>query len=227
MARNWGVPDWTDERAYRHYARLPADALRWEFLRRHPTYRKAWIAHNEGAAATAVEPDWQREFGIERLWDPASENAPLFLASEVLFVPYGADDDPEIFARSVDFALRAGRSGYVLAIIDPSVPIDENLKAIKGAYLEQLADWDIKIVKTKDQSGDAPRFLRILDGRNAGVTLKNIGLQFDEENRKSGQEDFSAQGIVNRQKRAWALAEKLTGVPWPESDRSKRGPSEV
>jgi len=122
MDRDWGVPDWKNEPAYRSSAYLSEAEMRWEFLRRNPTYRQAWITHSNGLEHKNF--DWQFEFGTELPWDPARPEVPSFVQKHFLYVPFGSDDD-DLRSRAIEFIASAGRSGYVLARIDPSISFEQ------------------------------------------------------------------------------------------------------
>ena len=220
MHRDWGIPDWHDGAAYKSSEFFSVEALRWEFLRRHPVYRAAWKVHLEGPRAKCFNFDWQREFGLIAPWEPANRAVPKFMQKQILFVPYGVDDDPEETKRAFDFVVAAGRSGHILAVMDPCLSKEENIRGIEEAYKSLLCEWGETRKPTRLNSGPVPRYLRVLDARDPDAKTRarhsDIADQFSDEG--DGDDAPTDGAIIQMQSRARDLAEKLTGIPWPRDD---------
>jgi hypothetical protein len=89
---SWGVPDWRDEGAYPKPDDLNSNDWRWEFTRRRPDYREAWLLYAEKTyranveiAQTLLEDDPKKRNLLENIDDPdfhACRRNPAEMAAE-------------------------------------------------------------------------------------------------------------------------------------------------
>lgn len=188
----WGTPDW------RHAAQYPIPSTtslrqwRWEFTRRRSDYRENWLLHfascyqrdvttyanircPEGVVSwgdhfshVANCPNIDFGYGTGgTLIDPAERLCPI-----------------PIFFRRVGGVLEMNDLKYyrpkevdeiVLYKFDLRVPLAEQIKSAEQ-HLKLLQEEKGIVVETKRrQVSKWPRYLRIIDARDAGVPYEEIG----------------------------------------------------
>src|SRR6516165_10294572 len=93
----WGIPDWTNPKFYPNEA---TDRVwRWEFLRRRPDYREAWVSlsakanrivERGGVRYAMGDPDELRlRFGVSVVHDPTRPMSDQELLFGGVFTPPG------------------------------------------------------------------------------------------------------------------------------------------
>ncbi|MFC3682952.1 DNA -binding domain-containing protein [Hydrogenophaga luteola] len=96
-------PPWHASAAYLYVLHLDGPALAWEYLRRHPGYRLAWLTQDSGTAKT---------WGLRTLEDPAldaREALPDWLNARACAIRVIPDDDPAREASPFVFWRLPGR----------------------------------------------------------------------------------------------------------------------
>ena len=167
----WGTPDWRDAPAYDYVLKLSPELRRWEFLRRLPEYRAAWLAL--GAAGSA--------FGLKNMLDPALNahelmQRPHFLDWQLSGGPLALP--PPSLKSLVDVPLHAQRdelarhlgtavlnlldAGYVIFSVDPEKPA--------GKQAEQIQRW---IVTHQQEQRAAAASERAASGHSAAKSRAN------------------------------------------------------
>jgi hypothetical protein len=150
------LADWRDRFAYPLTHDGPR-AIAWACLRRSPEYRRAWLARDPRAAT---------RFGVERMADPASANAPRFLGT-------CAD-----LAYTWDAASCAAGGALLWVALDPRKPTAEQLVSAARLASEELARAHRADPKLRLPRVPAfPKILlalRAFDARAAGVSDATI-----------------------------------------------------
>ncbi len=199
-AAEFGLPDWRGIDGYSGYMTWDLHRWRWEFVRRNPRVREAFhasaeeshqellswdeyetIAPGEGRApqepgfwALPPEPNF---FGMQGIPNPSISEQPFL---DTLFGPslFSSAKPPKILRGSVsdlsDFAQGPQQvyclSHQVIAIVDLTVPLDEQWKKIK----EQLSP--MMLTRSRRLVSEAKRLqhLRVLDAREDKASWKQI-----------------------------------------------------
>lgn len=204
----WGIPDWTEAKAYPNPEDTTDLVWRWEFLRRRPDYRDAW----EGRANTVLE--WlapyatvvadadtasrlltrQLKFGVSILHDPGHPMSDEELREATVFdaeafgiatpirldtlIPLTASLGP----TALDVLCWKRQALQAAGMVDYQFHLAEPLgPQIKRARIE-LGRRQAAIFGTKNTSRPRrhnwPMFLRALDARDSSATYAEMAVKF-------------------------------------------------
>lgn len=203
----WKVLDWTKPEPYERYSTFDFQHIRWEFLRRTPQYRIAWV-RTALKLDLFVPLDWEREFSLSYRADPRSSKPPTFTDTDFMVSPYLGKDGPG--APVVDFVEVAHGRGYVLAMINPALPLSELQTLIGREFREWARDngYDTKSIKLNSQY--YAQHLRLIDARSTGMTFASLSMH-------PSYEDFMyTDNIIGKKwKDAQRASWKICGVPRP------------
>jgi hypothetical protein len=194
----WGIPDWTNERAYGATKCWSESRWRWEFTRRRQDCRKDFLGHKdetyrlwEGFYArspkakqrrmlrpdepgfTADVFDCCKKYGLLGLPNPAIGDQPssvlrFLKAGRSLIIGRGN-------ARSHDMTMIRLYERNVAVVIDLTAPIGKQLAGIR-----QLLEWQQRkkighLVRSgKKHAAKWLTYLRVLDARESGASLSQI-----------------------------------------------------
>ena len=174
----WNLPDWRNPAEYPSVKRTSDFAWRWEFLRRHPSYRRIWLAYQSNQASwnkrrsndkTRAE-ELARRFQIDRLYSPACRHNQFYLPLEMIMGLY--EITPAFRGDMSGFCKRAAKKGQYLIAISPTASLSDQLTCIEADILSMNREWQGWDVAEK--SPDKPRwtrrnfclYLRVLDARD-------------------------------------------------------------
>ena len=127
-----GLPAWTRREAFKYVESLAGPLLAWEFLRRNPAYRKAWLLHEPADTETA-RGDW----GLLRFIDPALDAR----AAIPIWCP-----DPPTTLRLIPAT--GDRDGIKLHFLDVDRSAPDAVRDEEGTYLTAvigLNAWKVHI----------------------------------------------------------------------------------
>ena len=233
----WGIPDWTEPRAYGDTKLWSTKRWRWEFVRRRPDFRADFDAVRNYTVEHYREvysADWARDQGIDpsKLIGPDDPGFSGVTTTDQL-VKYGIElFNPRISEQQMwrlNFQPNLFRTG---AILGKGRPFDERISVsipdgavgllidLDRPIAEQLEDYrdHLQYLQTKRhgkklQRRQHPRlwltYLRVLDGREAGASWAEI---FETVLKSSKKTNLNpAQEAQDVYKRARALRDN-----WPD-----------
>lgn len=234
----WGIPDWTDPAAYGETDKWSRSRWRWEFTRRREDYRADFDAARDYSVEfyrDCYSGDWWRKQGVDasKLLGPDDAGFTAVTTAQQK-TKYGIEllnprisDQP---SHALVFHPNLFRSGMVegegapfanacvVDVVEGSVAarfdldrsIAEQIKGVKS-YLLYLQE---KRHGKKVQRRQHPRlwfpYLRIIDGREAGASWKEI---FDVV--LSGAKGAGNKNPGQEARNAWEAARELM-FNWPD-----------
>ena len=177
-----GLPAWTRREAFSYVESLAGPLLAWEFLRRNPAYRNAWLVHDPVDTETA-----RRDWGLLLFIDPALDAR----AANPIWCP-----DPPTTLRLIPAT--GARDGIKLYDLDVDRSAPDAVRDEAGTYLTAMVGlnaWKVHIADglspqdpfaiainadahAQQRAAAAERFIRDLGHRSAvprGTTLLRIG----------------------------------------------------
>jgi hypothetical protein len=187
---NWGVPDWRDKDAYPKPDDLRLDEWHWEFLRRRPDYRKAWLLLAEKIYRENVKSDPKTKpieapnfiactlHGEERKKDPprlfvcnpsapkAPERLISFEKETYGHVTFDAREAWTIMPEEQDFQL----SRIIAISFDLKKPIEPQIEEAKKTFRkarEVVIELYGRDQIERKKKNLWPTYLRILDALDA------------------------------------------------------------
>ncbi len=211
---DWGVPDWRDWGAYLRWHRESNDQVRWAFLRRHPSYRQAWLDDMKAGQARAYSA-MAEHFGLDLLCDPALEEAPRFLMPKPV-MPAWSHPSGEMAREVVHFVEEAARHGLLLIAIDPSLALKANQERIADEYGQYKVEFAGLAKESRIHKDKVPDYLRMIDARSAGARYEDIKVYLEDH----GRDEISLDALRKQYGRAIVAAGLHTGVPWPRTSKA-------
>ena len=199
----WGIPDWT--RAENYPEKMTDLEWRWEFLRRHPDYRNAWLewrgkrrnkwplpVMGEGADITYVLTDNMDEirtrFGVSVLYDPRVSMSEDVISRAGIFYTRPVSVDHESLVRlgaalaarhdSVEEAIRRvhqDSDGFVDYRFNITEPLEPQLKKARAYLSLEQSERHGKKNAYRPSRELWPLYLRVLDARECGASWTTIG----------------------------------------------------
>jgi len=167
-----GLPAWTRREAFKYVESLAGPLLAWEFLRRNPAYRNAWLQHDPADTETA-----RRDWGLLRFIDPALDSR----AANPIWCP-----DPPTTLRLIPAT--GDRVGIKLYFLDVDRSAPDAVRDEAGTYLTAIIGlnaWKVHIADglspqdsfaiaintdahAQQTAAAAERFIRDLGQRSVG-----------------------------------------------------------
>jgi len=156
---NWGVPDWRDRNAYPKPDDLTDDDWHWEFVRRRPDYREAWL------------------FNAERTYRANVEKAETLDADDSRWREHllKTMDDPDFYAKRWDPDEYQAKFWWEDYFRDPSAPpkqIDPDL-GVQFDLAINRKTYGYKILSVEDARYHLPQ------KRLPGTPVRRIAITFD------------------------------------------------
>jgi hypothetical protein len=171
----WNLPDWQAPEQYPTVERTCDGAWRWEFLRRHCSYRRIWLAYQSNQDAwkkvrsegDTRERQLARRFQLEGLYSPACRYnqfiIPFWMVSSLYQISPAHSGDMS------DFCVRAANRGQYLIAISPHESLTDQLTSIKADIIElnkKFQGWAIDQESPRKPQWARekfPLYLRVLD----------------------------------------------------------------
>jgi hypothetical protein len=213
---NWGVPDWRDKDAYPKPDDLRLDEWRWEFERRRPEYREAWLLYAERTYRANIE-DAQTIIGSD--WAARERRKDLVRSI----------DDPQFYAKrrqSTEFGpWREYEWNYIQ---DPVAPNRNLLTFEQSTYGVILFDsWDAFLELPRrtdpDDSGHVAITFDLKRPLRPQLETAEEILEFHVANEKAWSEEYSEPKQRRRHTENWPtylrILDALDANPlWERSD---------
>ena len=198
----WGLPDWSDERAYPS-KKWSESRWRWEFTRRRDDYRRDFNIHLEATVALMSELakaspgrrflapnepgfvvqcpiDCTERYGLGALPDPRISDHPfhvLMFQSLKGFVP-GAGPTAEAWVPSLSWAEKVNWTpipdGFAAVVLDLSEPLERQWRSIRDLLQEYQKEKFGRIPNTRRHPQKWLTYLRVLDAREFGASWAQI-----------------------------------------------------
>jgi hypothetical protein len=167
-----GLPAWTRREAFKYVESLAGPLLAWEFLRRNPAYRNAWLLHDPADTETA-----RRDWGLLLFVDPAVDGRaanPIWCPdppTTLRLIPAtGARDGVKLYDLDIDrsalHAVRDEAGTYLTALVGQNackVHIADGLSPQDSFAIAINAD-----AHAQQRAAAADRFIRDLGHRSTG-----------------------------------------------------------
>ena len=167
-----GLPAWTRREAFKYVESLAGPLLAWEFLRRNPAYRNAWLVHDPADTEIA-----RRDWGLLLFIDPALDAR----AANPIWCP-----DPPTTLRLIPTT--GSKDGIKLYDLDVDRSAPDVVRDEAGTYLTAMVGlnaWKVHIADglspedsfaiaintdahAQQRAAAAERFIRDLGQRSVG-----------------------------------------------------------
>ena len=179
ISSKWGIPDWKDPLAYPNHKNKVDKIWKWEFLRRDSNYRKDWDKHRHSGhpfQLAVLEEDDSKPISNEDYDFYPEQHPDLWGEIRRLLCTYGL---PRLHCPALSFPKHLNfyvvPKDEILIPIDLSRPIQQQLDHFR-LYLKQHQKTNQKKEKRYREPDRKtwPLLLRILDAKDAGLTLKEI-----------------------------------------------------
>ncbi|KRC11516.1 hypothetical protein ASE11_19100 [Hydrogenophaga sp. Root209] len=191
-----GVPRWMDAKAYPSDRPLSASQWRWEFLRRRPDYRKAWVDHFDKCQARYDEMDkdgllkdrreeyrgvgstWRdvcEPFGVERIAAPWLAEPGVHFWRTTYGWAMGAPSLDVPIESIVDRHNELEYKGIMLFAFDINRPFKEQAERVQHFFEARQREERGGVLKPQRQHVSLwPNYLRALDARDQGATFEQL-----------------------------------------------------
>ncbi len=182
-----GVPDWRDENAYPGVNELTIDEWRWEFLRRRNDYREDFARPDESYIGESKGRYFERVYFVDRPVDPTRSVNAMKTKKPDTSDPFSNLFPPAFDITFLDTDLKAlygdpftgehprgEAQPYHLDLrVDLTHPLPPQFLRLDRLAKDAQASWKPSLRRPRRSKW--PVYLRVLDARDAGAKLREIG----------------------------------------------------
>lgn len=192
---NWGVPDWRDASAYPGPGDISLADWHWQFTRRRADYREFWVKHaraqydqlrafreycsQTGGPVPPGEigafnqdfcfgtwPEVREQFRLNFVACPSLADRPARIAA----IGYGG----HVEWRSHDEMVKDQAAGRFTLAFDVSKPLGEQIEGAEATLRSLQQEFFGIVPERRRQIVKWPSYLRVIDGRDAGASWKEL-----------------------------------------------------
>ena len=182
-----GVPDWRDENAYPGEDELTNDEWRWEFLRRRNDYREDFARPDESYIGESKGRYFERVYFMGNLADPTRSVKAMKTKKPDTIDPFSnlfqgnfditfLDTDLKaLCGHPFDGELPRGEAQpyHIDLRVDLTYPLPPQFLRLYRFAESAQASWQPYVRRPRPSKW--PLYLRVLDARDAGAKLREIG----------------------------------------------------
>lgn len=213
-----GVPNWTEANAYPIESTLTELQWRWQFLRRRPDYRKAWVDHYDEVQKIFDDLDAQNCLGqgatreFYRSVGTASKDVCKPFGVSCIAAPWSQDPAPNLWRKTFGWSVCTvspkvqiqsivdqhdewEADGIILLAFDLNRPFDEQIKTVRAHFQVAQAERQGAYAKaTRQHRLKWPIYLRAIDARDQGATYADIYIELVLSKMGAAEYDASLDG---------------------------------
>lgn len=195
-----GVPNWHDASAYPAADTTTPAQWRWQFLRRRPDYREAWLEHYDECQLRFDAMDAQgllddrhryravgstfravcEPFNVERIAAPWADDPGLNFWRKSYGWAKGTPSQNVSIESLVDQSEQHEAAGIVLLAFDTTRAFDEQIEAIRHHFEARQKDRHGAVLRPQRQHKRKwSTYLRAIDARDQEATYADLYLELE------------------------------------------------
>jgi hypothetical protein len=195
-----GVPNWRDANAYPEAKELTAAQWQWQFLRRRPDYRKAWVDHFDETQQWFDELDAQgllddrgryqevgstirtvcEPFGVSRISAPWLNQPGIHFWQRTFGWATGHLSEHVQIESLVEQNEKREAEGVMLLAFDTNRPFNEQIEAARRHFEARQAERNGNVLKPQRQHKRKwLSYLRAIDARDQGATYADLYIELE------------------------------------------------